>query len=91
MIVGLPTQLPSALQLSETMDELKKQMKSVALLMAQERVRLYGGGPGALTLIDWSHLLVAVASLRALSVGKRCSGGGGFANPFRGGGTTSLF
>jgi hypothetical protein len=91
MIEGLPTRLPSALELSETMDELKNLMKSVGLLTARERVRLYGGGRGVLTLTDWSHLRVAVASLRALTAGKPCSGGGGFANPFRGGGITSLF
>jgi hypothetical protein len=88
MIEGLPTRLPSAMQLSEAMDDLKKQMKSVDLLMARERVRLYGGGRGDLTLTDWSHLLGAVAFLRALNAGKRCSGGGAFVSPFRGGATT---
>jgi hypothetical protein len=91
MIEGLPTRLPSAIELSETMDVLRKQVAIAVLTMAQERVRLYGGGPGGLTLTDWSHLRVAVASLRALNAGKHCSGGDGSANPFRGGGITSLF
>jgi len=57
-------------------------------VMARERVRLYGGGPGDLTLTDWSHLHVAVASLRALNAGKRCSGGVAFVSPFLGGAIT---
>jgi hypothetical protein len=88
MIEGLPTRLPSASELSEMMDVLKKQMKSADLLMARERVRLYGGGLGDLTLTDWSHLHVAVGSLRALNAGKRCSGGVAFVSPFPGGATT---
>jgi len=91
MIEGLPTRLPSVIELSEMMDVLKKQMKNVDLLMARERVRRYGGGPGDLTLTDWSHLHVAVASLRALSAGKPCSGGVASVSPFRGGETISPF
>jgi len=91
MIEGLPTRLPSVSELSEMMDALRKQMKSVDLLMARERVQRYGGGPGALTLTDWSHLHVAVASLRALSAGKRCSGGVASVSPLHGGVTTLPF
>ena len=91
MIAGLPTRLPSVSELSEMMDFLKKQMKSAELLMVRERVQLYGGGRGALTLTDWSHLHVAAASLRALIAGKRSSVGVGSVSPFLGGGTTLPF
>jgi hypothetical protein len=91
MIEGLPTRLPSALELSETMDQLKKLMPNLVLRMARERVRLYGGGRGDLTLTDWSRLRVVVASLRDLTAGKHSSGGVVSANPFPGGETTSPF
>lgn len=68
--------LPSALELTEAMEELRALTANVVQLMARERVRLYGGELGGLTLIDWSRLRSAVASLRETSAGLRCRGGG---------------
>ena len=88
MVEGLPSRLPSAMELSEMIEQLQKQLSIAVAIMARERVRRYGGGAGDLTLTDWSHLRDAVASLRALNAGKRCSGGAVSANPFPGGVTT---
>ena len=83
--------LPSVMELSEAMEELRALMQSVERLMARDRVRRYGGGPGALTLIDWSHLQSAVVSLRGLNAGRPCSDGDGFVARSVGGRTTSQF
>jgi hypothetical protein len=87
----LPARQLSALELSETIDELKKLTQSAVQLMGRERVRLYGGVPGDLTLIGWSHLQNAVDSLRALNAGRRCSGGVVSARLLVGGSPTSRF
>jgi hypothetical protein len=75
MLEPLPLRSASCLTLTETINELKKQTANVVRLMERERVRLYGGVPGALTLIDLSRLQGVVDSLRDLSAGKRCNGG----------------
>lgn len=86
-----PARQLSALELSEMMDQLKRLTRSAVQLMAQERVRLYGGVPGDSTLIGWSHLQNAVDSLRALNAGRRCSGGVVSAPLLVGGSRTSRF
>lgn len=88
MIEAQRNRLPSAMELTETVEELRVLMRNVELLIARDRVRRYGGGAGALTQTDWSRLQSAADSLRGLSVGKRFSGGGASAGHFLGGGTT---
>jgi hypothetical protein len=83
--------LPSALDLTETIEELRALSGSAVLLMAQERVRLYGGAHGVLTLTDWSRLRNAVVLLRELNAGMRCSVGAAFAAHSPGGRATSRF
>jgi hypothetical protein len=83
--------LPSAIDLTETIEELRALTGSAVLLMGQERVRLYGAVPGVLTLTDWSRLRNAVVLLRELNAGRRCSVGGDSVGRSLGGKAISQF